>query len=270
MPFTRQELLDIADKAGKAGNDADAADAMKMLDELDASNKQKNLTAFKNASAMSRVGTTLGDLLGTATHGISLGMDDRAAAGLHAMFSGDVDYDQALAEEQANTKARNERMEFVNPGSTTAIEALSSFAAPGGVLKAGATKAVPWAGRGGRIVADMLENAGYGATSAYGHGQDVGTGAAVGAAGTLAAPLLRYVTPAAAKYGLASAAASAGGSVGGFPGAWLAGDAGRTVGGAVAKGAANTMDTAPGRGILATIARAPGRLYGWAAGGGSQ
>jgi hypothetical protein len=275
MAFTREELLDIADQAGRAGNDADAAEAMKMLDELDASNKQKNIDAFEGSSQLSKAGTAIGDMASAGIHGLTFGLDDRAAAGLHTLagnvgstlgLSEDVDYDQALAQEQQNTRARGDRMEHIMPGSSETFEALGSLGMPGGILKAGVAKVAPWAGKAGRGIADILENAGYGATSAYGHGQDPLTGAGIGAAGTALGPALRSLAPVATKYGIGAGAAAAGGSVGGFPGAWLAGDAGRTVGGMVGKGVGNVMDTNPARAALATLSAAPGRLYGWLAG----
>jgi hypothetical protein len=272
MAFTREELLEIADNASRAGDKTSATEAMQMLDQLDASNRQKNIDAFEGSSQLGKAGTAISDMANAGLHGLTFGLDDRAAAGLHTLagnigstlgLSGDVDYDQALAQEQQNTRARGDRMEHIMPGSTGTFEALGSLGMPGGVLKAGVAKAAPWAGKTGKVVADILENAGYGTVSAYGHGQNPLEGAGVGAAGTVLGPLFRGAVPAATKYGLGLKGAAVGGATAGFPGAWAGAEAGRWVGNKAKQGMETVLDTAPSRAALATLSAAPGRLYGW-------
>jgi hypothetical protein len=285
MAFTREQLLQIADNADKAGDARSATDAMQMLKELDASTSEKTIADFENdafpnapikgANEVRKLGITLGDMLSAGTHGLSFGLDDRAAAGLHTLASNigstigvsdDIDYDQALAQEQTNTRARQTRLNHLLPGSSGVLEAGGSLFAPGGLLLKGAEKIGLGTGKLVSAIANTVENAGFGAASAYGHGQDPATGAAVGAAGTALQPLVRYGAPVVSRLAGGTAGAAIGGRLAGFPGAWAGGELGRRAGSAVGRGAEKVMDSNPGRGLLAKLAAAPGRLYGWATG----
>jgi hypothetical protein len=275
MAFTREELLQIADNASKLGDNKSAAEAMQMLDELDVSSREKNIADFESQGEVSKLGTTLGDMLSAGVHGLSFGVDDRAAAGLHTLasnigstigISDDIDYSQALAQEQETTRGRADRLNHLLPGSSGILEGMGSLAMPGGLLAKGAQKIGLGSGKLVSAVANTAENAGYGAASAYGHGQDPVKGAAVGAAGTALQPLIRYGAPIASRLVGGTTGASIGGSVAGFSGAWAGGEAGRRAGSAIGRVGEKVMDSNPGRDALAKIAAAPGRLYGWATG----
>jgi len=123
------------------------------------------------------------DTLQLAANGATFGFGDKAAAGARSLFTG-KSYEDELAEQRRLTQGARNRA----GGAGVAAEIAGGVAAPMGL----ASKGLTLAGRGGtaamtgakglgaRTALMGAEGAGYGALTAAGNDQDIGTGALVG------------------------------------------------------------------------------------------
>jgi hypothetical protein len=230
--------------------------------------------AEKNASQWTKAGTAISDMANAGLHGITFGFDDKAAAALHAAagkigLADNVGYDKALEQERYNTARRQGRMEAIMPGSPAVFEGLGSLAIPaGGVEALGARYAPAVMAKLGKLaspIANILENAGYGALSGYGHDQNVGEGAVVGGSGAT----VPIAAAAAKKYG-PSSMRDLGAGWGAEIGNQLLGSFGETygskyggmIGSGIGTAGGAMLNYAPTRALLSLLMRAPGRLYG--------
>lgn len=260
-----QEARDEIERRRKEAQDEIARRKSEAVNELAG---RTAVTDYKGQSIPGKIGTISGDFMGALIHGGTLGFDDkldRVINNYNPWGTSAEDFDKQRA---ARNAERTARLEYADPGSSTALDLLGGAALPSGLLARGVGQGAGWARAGARGVANILENAGYGAASAYGHDQDPTTGAAIGAAGGLVSPVVRGVVPQALKAGTDAIGIAAGHMFGGVPGAILGNTIIQPAGSAVRRGASAVMNSDVMRNILARIAAAPGRFSGQIQGGG--
>lgn len=127
-----------------------------------------------------------GDTLQLFANGATMGFGDKAVAGARSMFT-DKTYEQELADARTSTEAARNRAR----GAGTGAEILGAVATPVKLAGKGATLAgrfgtAAMTGAPGVLARTGLmavEGGGYGALTAAGNDQDIGTGTAIGAAG---------------------------------------------------------------------------------------
>lgn len=126
------------------------------------------------------------DILQTFANGATFGFGDKAVAAARAPFT-DKTYDQELAAARTQTQAARNR----SGGAGTTAEIAGAVAVPLQAASRGATLAGRFGtagmtgakGLAARTALMGAEGAGYGALTAAGNDQDIGTGTAIGAAG---------------------------------------------------------------------------------------
>lgn len=133
------------------------------------------------------------DILQTGVNGATMGFGDKAVAAVRAPFTGQT-YDQELAKQRGLTQAARNRAGSAG----TAAEIGGAVAAPLGLASKGLTLSgrlgtAAMQGAPGVLARTGLmaaEGTGYGALTAAGNDQNIGTGAAIGALGGAGGNLL--------------------------------------------------------------------------------
>lgn len=129
------------------------------------------------------VGNIIGDDL-------TFGFGDKIAAGIRAPFT-DKTYEEELAANRAGTQAARDRAGSAAYGADVTAALLLPRVGRVPVAASAPTGLLARAGRiGSGIVKGGVQGAGYGAVNALGHDQDVGEGAATGAAFGAAVPIV--------------------------------------------------------------------------------
>lgn len=126
------------------------------------------------------------DTLQLMANGATMGFGDKAVAGARSLFTGES-YDNELSQARAQTQAARNR----SGGAGTAAEISGAIATPVALAGKGATLAGRFGtgamtgakGLAARSALMGVEGAGYGAATAAGNDQDIGTGAVIGGVG---------------------------------------------------------------------------------------
>jgi hypothetical protein len=214
------------------------------------------------------------DIMRVGAGGLSLGLADKAAAGVNSLFGGGS-YAEELAKQRQASRDAATRLDIA--GGDGPISASSALDVGSSLLNPIAD--IGWGIKGASAVAKLapkvLSGATMGGLSAYGHDQDVGAGAAFGGISPVllraAGPLLNKIIPTATGYAGGAGMSSLASNVGIPP--WISAPAGWTAGRAVGKGITGAGSAAMSgiekllgpentRALLARIMTQPGAQYG--------
>jgi hypothetical protein len=157
-----------------------------LLAELSAMTQNPTKAIYDQRPGWQKPIIAAGDIANIMGDAATFGYGDKAAAAGRAMFT-DKSYDEELEGMRTSTDASRARAGSAG----LAADVVGSLAIPGAAASRGATMAgrlgtgamTGAKGVGARAVLLGAEGAGYGALSAAGHDQDIGTGALYGAGG---------------------------------------------------------------------------------------